>query len=190
MCLSVSFVRGDVFLLLMNILDIIIAIPLLFFIYRGWKRGLVFEVATLVGVVVGAYAAIHFSNWVAQLLNLKGDSALLIAFFITFLGVLVLAFFLGKCATNFIKMMKAGFFNHLLGSAVGMIKALCVVSVLLNTLLLVDINQSIITPKVQQESAFFKPTYKIGNKLTAKLKDLVDQRRQNMKTLSNDESNN
>lgn len=172
----------------MNILDIIIIIPLLFFIYRGWTRGLIFEIAALLGVVAGAYAAVHFSNWVALLLNLQGDSALLIAFFATFLGVLVLAFFIGKCATNIVKMVKAGFLNHLLGAAVGMLKALCVVSVLLSTLLLVDIKQSIITPQVQEKSLFFKPTYKIGNQLTAKLKTLVEERRAQLNDIQNQNS--
>ena len=35
------------------ILDLILAAPMVWLIVKGWKRGLVREVATLVGVLVG-----------------------------------------------------------------------------------------------------------------------------------------
>ncbi len=154
----------------MNILDIILAIPLCYFIYKGWRRGLIFEMAALVGIIVGCWAAIHFSSWVADLLDLKGDSALLIAFFITFLGVVIGSYFLGKAVEGFIKMVKADALNRILGALAGMAKCLCVLSVLLNFVLLIDYNHIIITPKVQQESKLYMPTYTLGNKLTATLK--------------------
>ncbi|MBQ6069337.1 MAG: CvpA family protein [Bacteroidales bacterium] len=154
----------------MNILDIILAIPLCYFIYKGWRRGLIFELAALIGIVAGCWAAIHFSTWVAELLKLEGDGALLIAFFITFMGVIVGSYFLGKAIEGIIKMVKANALNKILGALMGMLKCLCVLSILLNFVLLVDYNHIIITPKVQQESKLFKPTYTLGNKLTASLK--------------------
>ena len=159
----------------MNVLDIILAIPLCYFIFKGWRRGLIFELAALVGIIVGCWAAIHFSAWIAELLNLEGDGALLIAFFITFMGVVVGSYFLGKAIEGIIKMVKANFLNKLLGALVGMAKCLCVLSVLLNFILLIDHNHIIITPKVQEESRLFKPTYTLGNKLTATLKTYLEE---------------
>ena len=159
----------------MNILDIILAIPLCYFIYKGWKRGLIFELATLVGVIVGCWAAIHFSAWVADYLNLQGDGTLLIAFFITFISVVVGSYFLGKAIEGFFKMVKANALNKILGALLGMAKCLCVLSILLNFVLLVDYNHIIITPKIQEESRLYKPTYTIGNKLTATLKTHLNE---------------
>lgn len=161
----------------MNVLDIILAIPLCYFIYKGWRRGLIFELAALAGIIVGCWAAIHFSSWVADQLQLEGDSALLIAFFITFIGVVVGSYFLGKAIEGFIKMVKANALNKILGALLGMAKCLCVLSVLLNFVLLVDYNHIIITPKVQEESRLYKSTYKIGNKLTATLKTHLQELR-------------
>ena len=56
----------------MTILDILLAIPLGWLIFKGWKRGLVREAATLAGVVAGIWASVHLSQWVAELLGLKG----------------------------------------------------------------------------------------------------------------------
>lgn len=161
----------------MNFLDIIIAVPLAYFIYKGWRRGLIFELATLVGIVCGCYAAIHFSAWVAQLLSLKGESALLIAFFVTFVAVLLLAAVLGKAVEGFVKLVKVGKLNNLLGSVFGMMKCLVVLSVLLNMLTLVDDQAHIITPETKEHSMLFQPTYKTGNRLTAQLRHLVEEKK-------------
>jgi len=158
----------------MNFLDIIIAIPLCYFIYKGWRRGLIFEVAALAGILIGCYAAVHFSTWVAEALELDGDGAILTAFFITFMAAVVGAFFLGKCIEGIIKMVKAHTLNRILGALCGMAKCLCILSVLLNFIMLVDKGQILITPKAKESSVLFKPSYRVGNKLTAHLKSHLD----------------
>jgi len=169
----------------MNFLDIIIAIPLIYFIYKGWRRGIIFEIATLAGILAGCWAAIHLSTWIAEILNLQGEGSILFAFFIAFMGAIVGAYFLGKVIEGLIKMVKAQFLNKLLGSVVGMLKCLCVISILLNFILLIDHNHIIITPKAQEESILYKPTYTIGNKLSASLKDYIIQKRQELSSKNN-----
>jgi len=161
----------------MNFLDILIAIPLCYFIYKGWRRGLIFEIVALAGIVIGVWACVHFSTWVAEALNIQGDSGVLIAFFITFAAVVVLAYFLGKAIEGIFKMVKLNFLNKLLGALFGMAKCLCVISVLLNFVLLVDVHEAILTPKVKEESVLFKPSYRIGNKMTISLKNYVTKKR-------------
>lgn len=162
----------------MNILDIILAIPLCYFIYKGWRRGFIFELAALVGIIAGCWAAVNLSTLVADALNIKGEGTVLIAFFITFMGVVIGAYFLGKAIEGIIRMVKANTLNKLLGAIVGMVKCLCVLSVLLNFILIVDKNHVIITPQTQQESKLYKPTYTIGNKLTTTLKKYVQEIRE------------
>lgn len=161
----------------MNFLDIIIAIPLCYFIYKGWHRGLIFEVTSLAGIIVGVWACVHFSTWVADTLEIQGDSGVLIAFFITFAAVVVLAYFLGKAIEGIFKMVKLNFVNKIMGALLGMAKCLCVISILLNFILLIDTQQSILTPKVKEESVLFKPSYRIGNKLTITLKNYLAEKR-------------
>ena len=163
----------------MNFLDIIIAIPLCYFIYKGWKRGLIFELAALAGIVIGCWACVHFSTWVGDALNLKGSGGVLAAFFVTFVAVMVGAYFLGKAIEGVVKMVKAGIVNKILGALLGMCKCLCVLSILLNFVLLVDQHQVIITQNAKEESFLFEPSYKIGNKLTSALTKYVQHQREN-----------
>lgn len=159
----------------MNFLDIILAVPMCFFIYKGWKRGFIFELAALVGIVLGCWAAIHFSTWVASLLKIKGEGTVLIAFFITFAAVVAGSFFLGKAVEGIIKMVKANGLNKILGAVAGMLKIVCILAVLINYILIIDRHQAVITPKVQQESILFRPVHQVGNHLTARLHNYVEK---------------
>jgi len=52
-----------------NTLDIILAVPLLYGLYKGFTRGLIVEIASLVGLVLGIYGGVHFSQKTAAVLG-------------------------------------------------------------------------------------------------------------------------
>lgn len=162
----------------MTVLEIIILVPTIYLIYKGWKRGIIFEAAALVGIIAGCYAAIHFSKWVAELLNIEGEGTFLAAFIVTFVGVIVLSFFLGKCVEGFIKLVKVNVLNKILGAVLGMAKALCILSILFNYILVIDVHEHVITPKTKEKSVLFEPTIKLGTKMTSQLKTYAAQMRQ------------
>ena len=53
----------------MNYIDIILLLPLLYGAYRGFSRGLIIEVATLLGLLLGVYIAIKFSGYTEDILR-------------------------------------------------------------------------------------------------------------------------
>lgn len=157
----------------MTLLDILLAVPLAIFIFLGWKRGVVREAATLAGVLIGIWAAVHFSRLISSLLGLSGESAILIAFFIIFVGTLVLAFLLGRIADRVIKSLKMNLPNKIAGAALGMVKALCILSVLLNGIILIDKNETLISQETREESLLYSPVYSTGNELISSLKEFI-----------------
>lgn len=159
-------------------LDIIIAIPLICLIIKGWSKGFIAEVATLVGVVAGGFAAVHFSQWVAEALNLTGEYTALVAFFITFIGIVVVTFLLGKCLEGVLKMTHLSLLNRVAGAMMGMLSAVCIVAVLLNTITIIDKEQNIITPEAKTKSRLYTPVHKAGNLITHSLSDFVAEKRQ------------
>lgn len=159
----------------MTLLDFILAVPLGVLIYLGWKRGVIREAAALVGVLVGIWAAVHFSRLVSLLLGLTGEHAILIAFFIVFVGTLVLASLLGRTADRAIKAVKMNMVNKIAGAALGMIKALCIISVILNGIVLFDTEDKLITKETREKSLLYTPVYATGNELTSSLKEFIEQ---------------
>lgn len=158
----------------MNILDIILGIPMAWLVYRGWWRGLVREVTTLAGVLVGIWASTHLSGWICDVVGLEGENSVLIAFFIAFVGALVLAYLLGRGVERMMKKAHIGLVNHIAGSALGLIKALCILAVLLNNVVMLDKHEKLITPKLKEESVLYKPVWNTGNRLTAEIKLRVE----------------
>lgn len=159
----------------MTILDIFLALPMGILILLGWKRGVVREAATLAGVLAGIWIAVNFAQLIASLLGLTGENAILIAFFILFVGTMVLAFLLGRAAENLLKAVKMNLFNKIAGAVLGMIKALCVLAVVLNCITLIDKEQTFITPETRESSLLYDPVYATGNKLTSSLKEFIDE---------------
>ena len=53
----------------MNKIDILLLVILGFGLVRGFMRGLIIEMASLLAIVVGIYGAIHFSFFTARLLG-------------------------------------------------------------------------------------------------------------------------
>ena len=159
----------------MTILDLIFALPLCWLTFRGWSKGAVREAATLAGVVAGIWAAVHLSLLVATLLNLNGESAILVAFFITFVGVLVLVFLLSHGLERLLKTARLSLANKVAGALLGMAKALCVLAVVLNGFVLVDKQEHVITPAVKEKSLLYKPVSSTGNLLAGSLKDFINK---------------
>ena len=50
-------------------IDIVLAIPIIWGAIRGFRRGLILEVTSLVALFLGAYAALFFSDVAAQWLD-------------------------------------------------------------------------------------------------------------------------
>lgn len=159
----------------MSLLDIILAVPMAFLLYKGWTRGIVREVATLVGVLAGIWAAVHLSQDVAGWIDLESENAVLAAFFICFVGAMVLAYLLGRMVEGLMKAAHIGIANRLLGAVVGMVKALCVLAVLLNYVEMFDKDEVILKQEIKEKSLLYKPVHNTGNTLTASLKQFINE---------------
>ena len=116
----------------MNYLDIIIAIILLLFGFKGFRKGLIIEVVTLVAFVVGIWGAMHFSDFTADHLKdvMEIDPKFLntVAFVLTFVLLVILVNLIGHLLTKAVKAMNLGFFNRLGGAIIGLAKGLLLCS--------------------------------------------------------------
>lgn len=159
----------------MTILDILLLVPLGWLVFLGWRKGVIREAATLAGIVAGIWAAVNLSKLVANLLGLTGTSAILIAFFITFVGALVLTYLLGRSIERLVKSAHLSLANKIGGATLGMAKALCILAVILNGIVLLDKNEELINRETREKSLLYTPVYKTGNLLISSLKDFIEE---------------
>lgn len=117
----------------MNYLDIIIAIILLLFGFKGFRRGLIIEVVTLLALVVGLYGAMHFSDFTAERLveyiEVKPEYLNTIAFVLTFILLVIIVNLIGRAASKLAKTLELGFLDKIGGFVFGAAKGLLLCSV-------------------------------------------------------------
>lgn len=174
--ISIFALRKEVFIV--NFLDLLIAIPLGYLIFKGYKRGLIFELASLVGVVAGSILAVRLAHWFSDLVGLDGSNALLISFFVLFVAVLVLALLLGKLVEKFVKLIHVGFLNNLAGAVLGMIKGVCIVGVLLYYVAVIDLSERVLSKDIKQASMLYRPVERTGKRLVGKMGQYIEIRKQ------------
>lgn len=150
----------------MNFIDVIIAIPILWFTYKGFTRGLIIELATLIALLLGIYIAGHFSDYTADFLRNKMDFhsryMSIISFAITFLSVVVLVILFGKSLEKVVNVLLLSFVNKISGALFGFIKAAFFISTVIYILGTFDAEQKLISQDLQQNSLLYKPVKTIA----------------------------
>lgn len=142
----------------MNYLDIIIAIILLLFGVKGFRKGLIIEVVTLLAFAVGIYGAMHFSDFTAEhlkeFMEINPKYLNTTAFVLTFILLVILVNIIGRMVTKLIQAMNLGFFNKLGGAVFGMAKGVLLCSIMvmvLNNFQLLGI----VKPEVREQSKLY-----------------------------------
>jgi len=117
----------------LNFLDIIFLIPVIWFAWRGFRHGLIIELATLAALILGVYAALyysgHISGWIENSYTFNEGTAVILSYILTFLLVFVIVFVLGKILEKVIDIIALGVLNKLLGLIFGVFKAMVLISI-------------------------------------------------------------
>jgi membrane protein required for colicin V production len=145
----------------MNYLDIIILIPLLWAGFRGFKRGLVIELASLASLGLGIYGAIKFSDYVAVVLNenveVKKEFLPLLAFSLTFIAIVIGVYFLGKWIEKLVNMIALKILNKLAGMVFSIARFALILSVIMLILETADEKLGILPKQSMQEAVLYQP---------------------------------
>ena len=164
----------------MEVIDIIIAVILLFGFVKGLTKGLFIEVASLVALIAGIYGAIHFSFYAKNILNsylswdLKYIS--LTSFAITFIIIVVLISLIGKLLTKIASLVALGFINLFLGGVFGALKLALILSVLLGWFERINTMIPFVGEKEINNSILYTPTKNLANVLFPTLLDKLDKK--------------
>lgn len=142
----------------MSYIDIIIVIILITFGVLGLLKGIIREIATLVGLVVGLYGAFHFSDFTASKLigwvELSPKYLQVISFVVTFVVLAVLVFLLGRLVKRLVNAINLGFLDKIGGFIVGLVKGVLVCSLLV-MLLNVLYDNGFVSEKVREKSVLY-----------------------------------
>lgn len=145
----------------MNYLDIIFLIPLLFALYRGFKKGIIHMIASLAALVLGIFGAIQlrpfFASFLDSLFDISPDYINIVAFSMAFLVIVLLVHMVAYLVERLIKAVALNFVNRLLGMAFGLLVTAFVISMVLWPLNQINAEKQFIKPERMENSLLFKP---------------------------------
>jgi membrane protein required for colicin V production len=145
----------------MAVLDIALLLLIGYGAYRGFRNGLIIEVFTFLAIVVGIYAAVHFSDVMAKAfvdnLGEKYTATPAVTFTLTFLAVGALVYFGGIALEKAVRVVQLSAINRVLGAAFGVLKMLLILSVVFVTYEAYDPFGKVLSVEQREQSMLYGP---------------------------------
>ncbi len=150
----------------MNYLDIIIIVPIIYGIYKGYKSGLIIALFTLLALLVGLYIAFKFSNELSchfyKDLKDQPQFVPIVSFLLIFLVVGAAIYFGGRALESIVKIAKLSIINKTLGALLGSLKYTFIMISVLFILVSFDKEQKLITAQAKHKSILYYPFMNFG----------------------------
>lgn len=150
----------------MNVIDIIILVALAWGAFRGFMKGFILQIVTLLALVTGIWASIRFSDSMAHFLtrslDITGRYLPVLSFLLIFILVIVVAHLIGLLMTRFFELTPVGWLNRLGGIAFGILKMAFIVSVFLTLQNRMKEKVHILSEKQVKDSVLYKPVASIA----------------------------
>lgn len=159
----------------MNYLDIILAIPLLWGIYKGISKGIVKELAALIALIAGIYGAVHFADnihpYLKEQFAIESSFLSIVSFAITFIVIVLAVKLVGFIIDKIVKAVALGLISRLLGGVFGVLKTAFILSALLLIINTFDYYLKWIPIEQKKQSVLYKPISNMIPSIMPNLKD-------------------
>ena len=140
-------------------IDIILLAILALGVIRGYMRGLVRQLASLVGLVAGLLIARALYAGVGEYLSVQMGTSVglsqVIAFFLIWIAVPLVLSVVAFLLTKALQIIKLGFLNRLLGAVLGGLKYALILSLLLQLMAYIDPKSEMIPKETKNQSKFY-----------------------------------
>jgi len=150
----------------MNYIDILLCIPLVWGLYKGFTKGLVIEAATLVAFSLGVWGGITFSDYIAEKMkeNFGWETPYLpiISFACIFLLIIAFVFLVAKMIQKMVDGVALSAINKIGGAVFGALKFALMMSVVIFMIDAIEESYPMISFKTKEESLLYRPVGKIA----------------------------
>lgn len=155
----------------MQLFDFFLLLILLYGVIRGFMSGLVVQITTFVGFLLGIYIAFHFSelftNKLTDTYGIQQTSYLpLISFSCLFILTMVGMFFLGKFIKILLKISLLSPLDRVGGAVLGTLKFVLIIGIALQFLKNSEPNLNLLSQETIEKSILYQPIVKTSAVLT------------------------
>ncbi|MDR1459480.1 MAG: CvpA family protein [Bacteroidales bacterium] len=158
----------------MKIIDVIILIAIIWFAIKGFRKGFIDGIFSILALFIGGCASVYFTDDACSLFHWSSENKYLLAAGITFVVVAVLVLIIGKICKSVFNFILPEFFDKVLGLIFGGGKVLLFFGIMFYFISHVDTNERILTPDNKKNSFFYTPSVTVAKALLpqfAKIKE-------------------
>ncbi|KAA6342631.1 hypothetical protein EZS27_009632 [termite gut metagenome] len=160
----------------MTVIDSVVLVCIIVGGIIGLKKGLIWQVATILGLIVGFTVAKHLYAYIAEKYVSSLTNSLTIAQIIVFIGIWLIVpivFSLaGALLTKIINAALLGCFNCALGAVLGVVKYVFLIGIMVHILDHFDSGNHIISQNKKDTSVFYYPLKKFAGIIFPTIKEL------------------
>jgi len=158
----------------MSALDIVFGILFLWSIYRGFTKGFIIQLATLVALLLGILGAIYFSDFTSEMLSTKLDFSNqylpVIAFAITFVLIVIVIQLIARYFNNIAEDSALGPVNRVFGVLFSLVKMAFIISVIIVLINKANTKYNFMSEETKEKSYLYKPLSTFAPKIFPYLK--------------------
>ncbi len=151
----------------MNFVDVLILIIIGVFLLKGLLRGLMKELCSLVGLIVGSLLAFRFHGPLAEAMvsafRLPASVCVVLAFLAIFLLTLLVFGLIGMLLSKYVKLLYVGGLNRVAGGIFGLVQGVLLLAVVLFGLSVSPLPEG--GKLAMEESALSPPFVELGEKV-------------------------
>lgn len=168
----------------MNFFDAIICVPLIAGAYFGYRKGFIFEVAMIIGLIVGVYLGFKSSDFVYGFLNKAIDAGPqvlhIISFLVVLASILLIFIFYARLMEGVLKITSLNLFNKIAGAVLGVFKYAVAVSVLFWLIKPFEGKLDVIPEKSRKESLLYPYVLDAASFITPVIQDVKEELNENL----------
>lgn len=146
----------------MEWIDIFLIAMSVFAIYRGYKNGVVVELAGIIGLVVGGFVAYYYNDAFINMFKLDFPFAEQVSFVAVVLIIVLLTGLAARIISRVLSGVGLGVINSLLGSVVSFFKMTLILSLLFTAFDAINRTADIVDQTSLERSKGYQPTIKLA----------------------------
>lgn len=158
----------------MKIFDVVVLILIIWFAYKGFRRGFFDELFSLLAFIGGAWSTVYLKDIVLEnFINENQPFANVLAMVIAFVVVAIVIIFIGKILKSLFNILLPDILEKILGLVFGAMKIVFLFGFILHIINCIDTQQYIFTEKRQSNSLMYKPCKKCADTFIPPLKNAL-----------------
>ena len=159
--------------------DIILTVILLAGFITGLNKGFIKQLASIVGLVVGLFAAKALYEAVAEKISPIVDGSMTAAHIISFVAIWLIVpllfIFVASLLTRAMEAISLGWINRILGGVLGVLKYLLLASIVIVLIEYLDPDNKLIDKTKKENSVLYYPMQKVAELFFPAAKKITQQ---------------